>query len=280
MKVGLEERLRQQRDAGHKLLVPYVTGGIVAGWTDILEAMVASGADAVEVGIPFSDPAMDGPTIQEASSRALERGTTPASILNDLRRVAADLDAPLVAMAYCNIVFRMGARRFAAEAVDAGITGAILPDVPMEEMGSWAPAAEAAGLETVLLAGPITPDDRLARVCERSRGFVYGVNLMGVTGERTALGEQSAVLAKRMKAITDRPVIMGFGVTTPEQAAVVAEPADGVIVASALMRRVLDGASPEQVGESVSALRAALDSSVAAKQPPRSTSGTKPISLR
>jgi len=259
VRVGLEERLRRRRHAGRKLLIPYVTGGITAGWTDVLAAMADGGADAVEIGIPFSDPVMDGPTIQEASGQALARGTTPASIFNDLRRVESDLDVPLVAMTYCNIAFRMGARRFAAEAVDAGISGVILPDVPMEEMQTWAPAAEGAGLETVLLAGPVTPEDRLALVCERSRGFVYGVNLMGVTGERSALGHQSAVLAKRMKAVTDRPVVMGVGVTTPEQAAEVADPADGVIVGSALMRRVLDGASAEQLGEAVAALRAALD---------------------
>lgn len=258
---GLEDHLRARRATGTKLLLPYVTGGLVANWTEVLEAIVAAGADGVEIGIPFSDPVMDGATIQEASSRALERGTTPASLLAELRRVTPSLGVPLIVMTYANIAFRMGARRFAAEVAEAGIAGVILPDVPMEEMGSWGPAAEANGVETVLLVGPITPDDRLARVCERSRGFVYGVNLMGVTGERESLGEQSAQLAKRMKAVTDRPVVMGFGVSTPEQAAAVAEPADGVIVASALMRMVLDGASADAVGARVAELRAALPTS-------------------
>ncbi len=256
--MSLEAHLRAQREAGRKLFVPYVTGGISAGWTDVLLALADAGADAIEVGIPFSDPVMDGPTIQEASALALERGTTPGSVLADLRRVRDELAVPLVAMTYVNVPFRMGARRFAAEAVAAGLSGAILPDLPVEEQPEWRPAADEAGLETVLLVGPITPDDRLRRVCDASQGFVYGVNLMGTTGERADLGQASAVLAGRLKATTDLPVIMGFGVSTPEQARAVAEPADGVIVASALMRTLLDGGDAAGVGRQAAALRGAL----------------------
>lgn len=257
--IPLEAHLRAQRDAGRKLFLPYVTGGITGGWTDVLLALAAAGADAIEVGIPFSDPVMDGPTIQEASATALARGTTPGSVFDDLRRVKAEVEVPLVAMTYCNVPFRMGARRFAAEAVEAGISGVILPDVPMEELHEWEPAGRGAGLETVLLVGPITPDDRLEQVCRRSQGFVYGVNVMGVTGERVSLGDASAVLAGRLKEATDLPVIMGFGVSTPEQAQAVGGPADGVIVASALMRMVLDGADASGVGDAAATLRAALD---------------------
>ncbi|MBI2709080.1 MAG: tryptophan synthase subunit alpha [Actinobacteria bacterium] len=253
----LEAHLRSRRDAGRKLLVPYVTGGLRDDWLDVLRALVAAGADAVEVGIPFSDPVMDGPTIQEASQRALDRGTTPATILSELRHV--EVGVPLVAMTYFNLVFRAGTERFAKEAAAAGVSGVIVPDVPLEELGEWAPAADAAGLETVLLASPISPDERLARLCARSRGFVYGVNLMGVTGERAALGERSARLARRLKAATDLPVVMGFGVSSGDQARAVAEPADGVVVASAIMRRVLDGASADEAGEFTAGLRAALD---------------------
>lgn len=255
----LEQHLRARRDAGRKLLVPYVTGGINDRWTELLRAMVAAGADAVEVGIPFSDPVMDGPTIQEASLRALERGTTPGSILDDLRRVSGDIDVPLVAMTYFNVVFRIGPERFASEAVASGIDAVILPDVPLEELGEWEPAARAAGLETVLLASPIATDDRLKALCRRTQGFVYGVNLLGVTGARDTVGTQAGGLARRLKAITDQPVIMGFGVSTPEQAAMIAADADGVVVASALMRRLLDGAELEQVAAMVADIRAALD---------------------
>jgi tryptophan synthase alpha chain len=255
--VRLESTLRERRDAGRKLLLPYMTGGLVDGWTDVVLAYADAGADAIEIGVPFSDPVMDGPTIQAASEAALARGTTPMSILSDLHGL--DCDVPLVVMTYCNIAFRMGARRFAAELVDAGFDGAILPDVPMEELDTWGPAAADAGIENVLLASPLTPDDRLATLCERSRGFVYGVNLLGVTGERAAVAESSAVLAKRLKATTDKPVVMGFGVSTPAHAVEAAACADGVVVATALMRKLLDGATPEDAGGFVRSLREALD---------------------
>ena len=253
----LESHLRERRDGGRKLLVPYVTGGLGDQWLDVLRAMGDAGADAVEIGIPFSDPVMDGPTIQEASQRALDLGATPPAILDSLRGV--DVGVPLVAMTYYNLVFRTGHRRFARSLVDNGVCGAIVPDVPLEELDDWSRAAEDAGVETVLLAAPVTPDDRLAEICRRSQGFVYGVSVMGITGERQALAQSASVLAKRLKALTDKPVIIGFGISTPEQAVEAAQEADGVVVASALMRRLLDGDSPERIGEAVAAMRAALD---------------------
>ncbi len=253
----LEARLRERRDGGAKLLIPYLTGGIDPRWVDLVRSAADAGADAIEIGIPFSDPVMDGPTIQAASGRALELGATPASILDDVSR--ADVDVPLVVMTYFNIGFKMGVERFAAEARDAGISGMILPDVPLEEMGEWEPAADAAGLETVMLVSPLTPDDRLPLLTEKARGFVYGVNLLGVTGERASIGTMAATLAGRIKAATDMPTAMGFGVSTPEQAVEVASHADGVVVGSALMRRVLDGEGPLRVGQAIAELRAALD---------------------
>jgi tryptophan synthase alpha chain len=264
MPVGVEATLRSRRDAGTKLLVPYVTGGLGDRWLDVVRAYADAGADAIEVGIPFSDPVMDGPTIQEASERALEHGATPMGILSDLRRL--DVEIPLVVMTYFNIAFRAGVERFAAEAVEAGVGGVVLPDVPMEEMGEWEPAALAAGLETVLLASPITPDDRLTTLCERSKGFVYGVNLLGVTGERDRLAPSSLVLAKRMKAVTDKPVIMGFGVASNAHAVEAVSVADGVIVASRLMRMLLDGAPAVDLGTFVASMRAALDGEPAGRK--------------
>ncbi|HET9059418.1 MAG TPA: tryptophan synthase subunit alpha [Acidimicrobiales bacterium] len=257
MSESIEQTLRKSRDAGRKLLVPYVTGGLREDWTDLLLAMVDAGADAVEVGLPFSDPMMDGPTIQEASTVALARGTTPASIFADLR--AVEVHVPLIAMTYTNLVLRAGTKRFANELVSAGIKGAIVPDMPLEESSSWESDAAGEGVETVLLAAPVTPDERLAVICERTHGFVYGVNLMGVTGERKTLADSSGILAKRLKAVTDKPVIMGFGISTPKQAADAAAPADGAVVASALMRQAIDGASAEEIGASVAAFRSALD---------------------
>lgn len=256
--LDLEATLRAARDAGRKLLVPYVTGGMADDWTESLRAMAAAGADAVEVGIPFSDPVMDGPTIQETSSRALARGATPSSVFTELK--AVDAGVPLVAMTYYNLVFHPGEARFARWLADAGVSGAIVPDVPLEEAGPWCAAADAEGIATVLLAAPTASDDRLARICERARGFVYGVSLLGVTGERASLSDTASQIAKRLKATTDKPVVVGIGISTPEQAVEVCEAgADGVVVASAIMRKLLDGAGPEVAGESVAAFRRALD---------------------
>lgn len=253
----VEASLRAARDTGRKLLVLYVTGGVREDWPLLLQAMAEGGADAIEVGLPFSDPMIDGPTVQEASLAALRRGTTPPSILSELR--ALEVPVPLVAMTYCNLVLRAGTKRFASELSAAGVTGAIVPDLPLEESGEWEADAAAQGVETVLLAAPVTSDQRLAQICERSRGFVYGVNLMGVTGERSDLAASSSVLAKRLKAATDKPVVMGFGISTPAQAAAAAQHSDGAVVASALMRDVLNGASVQQVADRVGALRAGLD---------------------
>ncbi|MGI8686028.1 MAG: tryptophan synthase subunit alpha [Acidimicrobiales bacterium] len=253
----LECHLRERRATGAKLLLPYVTGGLGPRWTEVLEAMAAAGADAIEVGIPFSDPVMDGPTIQEASQRALELGATPTAVLDTVG--AVDAPVPLVAMTYYNIVYRAGHRRFAHALASNGLSGAIVPDVPLEELDPWARAAESEGVETVLLASPVTPDDRLAAICERSHGFVYGVSVMGITGERQSLAASAGVMAKRLKAHTDKPVLLGFGVSTPDHAVEACAEADGVIVASALMRLLLDGASPEQIGDKVAGFRAALD---------------------
>jgi tryptophan synthase alpha chain len=253
---AMEVRLRAARAGGRKLLVPYLTGGL-GPWTEYVRAVADAGADAIEVGIPFSDPAMDGPVIQQASELALRQGTTPATVFAGARGLDAGI--PLGVMTYYNLVFHMGDARFAGEMVDAGFSAMTLPDVPMEEQGPWRAAADPAGIETILLAGPITPDDRLQRVCNQSRGYVYGVNLMGVTGERVDLGAQAATLAGRLKAATDKPVLMGFGVSTPDQAAELASTADGVIVGTAIVRRILAGESPEQVAAYVATLRAALD---------------------
>jgi tryptophan synthase alpha chain len=179
------------------------------------------------------------------------------SILDQLRGV--DVGVPLVAMTYYNIAFRSGHRRFAKMLVDGGVSGVILPDVPLEELGEWQPAAEQVGLETIQLVSPVTPDDRLKAVCDASKGFVYVVSLMGVTGERQRLADSATILAKRVKAVTDKPVLVGVGISTPEQAVAASAEADGVIIGSAVVRRVLDGASPDDLGAFVGTFRSALD---------------------
>jgi tryptophan synthase alpha chain len=255
--VRLEAHLRARRDAGAKLLVPYVTGGLGPEWLDVVRAVVDAGADAVEIGIPFSDPVMDGPTIQEASQRALEAGATPATIVAEASKL--DVDAPLAVMTYYNPVHHAGHERFAASLTDAGIDGAIVPDLPLDELDGWGDAADRAGVETVLLAAPTTPDDRLAQICERSRGFVYGVSLLGVTGAREHLAAKAADMGRRLKAMTERPSLLGVGISTGPQAVEGAAAADGVIVGSALVKRLLSGEGPEGAGAFITELRKALD---------------------
>jgi len=253
----LESTLRARRDAGHKLLVPYVTAGLDDEWLLVLEALAGAGADAIEVGIPFSDPMIDGAVIQESSLRALDRGTTPEGVLADLSRV--DVGVPLVVMTYYNLVYRAGHTRIAGAMRQSGVRGAIIPDLPLEEVDDWAGAADAEDVATVLLVAPSTPDDRIAAICERSRGFVYAVGRMGVTGEQAVLADSAREVAGRIRAATDLPVCVGIGVSTPGQAASVCDVADGVVVGSALVRRLLEGAGPDGAAEFVGSLRAALD---------------------
>jgi len=253
----LEESLRAKRAAGAKLLVPYVTGGLGSDWLDVVRAVVDAGADAVEIGIPFSDPVMDGRTVQEASQRALDIGATPRSIVAEA--AGLDVGVPLVVMTYYNPVYHAGHERFAAALAASGIDGAIVPDLPLDELDGWSDAADAEGIETVLLAAPTTPPDRLVAICGRSRGFVYGVSLLGVTGERAELATRAGEMGRRLKAATDLPVLLGVGISNAAQAVEAAGDADGVIVGSALIARLLRGEGPGGAHAFVSELRGALD---------------------
>ena len=159
---------RAARADGRKLFVPYMTGGFDESWLDVVRTYAAVGADAIEIGIPFSDPVMDGPTIQEASERALRAGATPTRIIDELADL--DVDVPLVAMTYYNLAFHAGHERFATELAEAGVGGCILPDLPLEECEPWCEAADEAGVATVMLAAPTAPDDRLPAICDACEG--------------------------------------------------------------------------------------------------------------
>ncbi len=257
MSGALETALRARRERGGKCLVPYLTGGLGQDWLETIQAVALAGADAIEVGIPFSDPVMDGPTIQQANDKALAAGTTPQSVLDQLR--GADIGIPTAVMTYGNIAYHMGYKRFASSLANSGVAGCILPDIPLEEVAPWTQAADTAGIETVLLAAPTASDQRLAQIASRSRGFVYGVGLLGITGVRSELAASAKVIASRLKQLTNRVVLVGVGVSTPSQAVEVCETADGVVVGSAVVQRMLDGAGPEGVAALVSEFRAALD---------------------
>lgn len=251
----LETALRSRIDAGGKCLVPYITGGY-PGWLESVRACAANGADAVEIGLPFSDPVMDGPVIQQASQIALEAGANPVSIMQEIR--AVDVEIPLAVMCYYNTVFHAGHDRFASDLVAAGVCAAIVPDLPLEESSDWCAAADAAGIETVMLAAPTAPDARLPLVTARARGFVYSVGLLGVTGERTSLALTATSLARRLKSVTDKPVLVGVGVSNAAQAVEASRVADGVVMGASVVRRMMEGGA-DAVGAYVREVRTALD---------------------
>ena len=199
---------------------------------------------------------MDGPVIQAASQQALDDGATPPAILDAARHL--DVGIPLVVMTYYNTVHHAGHERFAAQLEASGISGAIVPDLPLEEAGPWCLAADDAGVETVLLAAPTAPDERLPRICARARGFVYSVGLLGVTGERKQLAATASALAARLKAITDLPVLVGVGVSDAAQAAEAVLVADGVVQGASVVRRLMEH-GPDAVGDYVAEVRSALD---------------------
>lgn len=246
-----------ERRKEHRLLIPYLMAGADDGWLDTIEAVIEAGADAVEVGLPFSDPIIDGPTIEAAGIRSLERGTTAHGVLSEL--ATRTWAAPLVVMTYYNVIAHLGHERFTGLAAEAGVSGTIIPDLSLEEIGPYAESADANGVATVMLVAPSTSPKRTASICARSRGFVYAVARMGVTGERSQIGGEADSVVSKISAVTDLPVCVGIGVSTPEQAAHVTSVADGVVVGSALVRRLSEGAGPEGAADFVGSLRRAID---------------------
>lgn len=253
----IESTLRDVRSHGRKALVPYITGGLGDNWLASLAAVIDGGADVCEIGIPFSDPVMDGPVIQHANDLALAAGVTPFSIAADLRTFESPI--PLAAMTYYNIAYRMGHERFASTLLGAGIEGSILPDLPLEESLDWIRTANELGVENVLFAAPTSPDERLARTGSMARGFVYTVGLLGITGERAALAASAVEIARRAKEHTDVPVLVGVGIGSPEQAVEACQVADGVIIGSTVVRRLVEGPGPDAVRELIAQYRATLD---------------------
>ncbi len=252
----LETVLRSRRDGGGHAFVPYVTGGFPGVDGSLLRALQDAGADAIEVGIPFSDPVMDGGVIQEASRTALEHGE-PARRPSWRRSPGRGLDVPVAVMTYVNPVYRLGFEAFAARARGAGVSGAIVPDLPVDELDGWGDACRAAGIDTVLLAAPGTAPDRLARIAAAASGFVYCVSTYGVTGARDRLAGTAAQVVGAAREHTDLPLLVGVGIATPEQAAEACAFADGVIVGSSIMAPLVEGRAEDLV-PTAEAFRAAI----------------------
>jgi tryptophan synthase alpha chain len=243
-------------------LVGYLPAGFAA--VDTFRAMVEGGADVVEVGLPYSDPLMDGPVIQAAVQRALEAKTTTRDVLATVEGVAA-LGVPVVVMTYWNPVERYGVDAFARDLAAAGGAGVITPDLIPEEAGPWLAAASAQGLDPVFLVAPSSTDERIRVVGGTNRGFVYAASTMGVTGTRDAVSDVAPGLVARVRAATPLPVAVGLGVSDGAQAAQVAAYADGVIVGSAFVRAVLDAPDARVADETVRALAADLSAGCRAR---------------
>lgn len=253
---SLECDLRTIRDSGRKLLVPYFMGGLTEDWTEHVAAAVLAGADAVEIGIPFSDPMMDGAVIQEAALHALARGTTLDSICDDLSRL--DATVPLIAMTYYNIVLHYGLERAAGKFAASGIHGAIIPDLSLEETDEWMLACDGADVATVLMVAPSTPPERVDRLAARTQGFAYASARMAVTGKSHGGGDGERVV-RSIRRTSDVPALIGIGIATPDQARQAAHASDGVIVGSALVQFILDGSDASTIENFVSDFRVAVD---------------------
>lgn len=256
-------RIRLRLDAlkarGGKAFVAFVTAGdpSLDRTVEIALELEAAGVDVLELGVPFSDPLADGPVIQRASERALRAGTTLRGVLGAVRGIRERSELPIVLFSYLNPLVRYGLGALATDARAAGVDGVLVTDLPPEEADEWLAVARPAGLDTIFLAAPTSPEARLRRIAEVSRGFVYAISRTGVTGERDALSSDAAPLVEQLRRLTTAPVALGFGISTPDQVRAAASVADGVVVGSALVR-FLEEQPGGDAGSFVTALSSAL----------------------
>lgn len=259
----IDVRFRQLRESGERALMPYLTAGDpdLSTTRSLILEFEKQGADLIEIGVPFSDPLADGVTIQRASQRALASGTTLAGILEMVRDLRTQCRLPLLLMSYVNPIFHFGFTRFAKEAATVGVDGLIVPDLPPDEATELIDAAAAYDLHTIFLIAPTSRPERVRTIAAASKGFIYYVSLRGVTGIRSRLSDDLEVSLQLIRAETDLPLAVGFGISTPEQVRMIPRTADGVIVGSAIVSLLEQTAGqPDQVkraGEFVAALKAA-----------------------
>ncbi len=252
---------------GETALIPFVTAGDPDDATTealVLE-MAANGADLIELGLPFSDPLADGPTIQAASQRALAAGMNTKKFFDLVKRIRKKCQIPLVLMGYYNPIYRYGLERFAADAAKAGIDGTIIPDLPLEEAGPWMKEAKKTGLANIFLIAPNTPPERIEKIGRASQGFLYYVSVTGITGARNDLPVELSKGLKMTKKLVNIPLAVGFGISRPEQVAMLSEFADGIIVGSAIVKLVEKCGSSttkavQEVGDFVKGLKEATRS--------------------
>lgn len=230
-------------------LIPFLTAGDpdIATTAKLIRTLADNGADLIELGVPFSDPMADGPTIQAASERALAAGATVEKVLQLVADVRNDCQVPLVLMGYYNPIFRYGAERFAKAAADAGVDGLLLVDLPPEEVGEISDVMQAAGIALITLLAPTTPPERMQRLAAAAEGYLYYVSMTGVTGTQKITPADIRVAVENIQSMTDVPVGVGFGITTAEDARAVGEFADGVVVGSALVKIIAEYAQSDEL---------------------------------
>jgi len=228
-----------RRDKG-KAFIPYIMAGDpdMGRTKELIRILAACGADIIELGVPFSDPLADGPTIQKAAQRALDEGVTLKKVIALVAELRAGTQIPLILMTYYNPVFKYGEAQFVRDARVAGVDGLIVPDLPPDEAGSLLRHARESGLDIIFLLAPTSTGDRIQKVARTSTGFIYYVPITGITGSRLSLDASVAEHIARIKSVTDKPVAVGFGISTPEEASEISRSADGVIVGSAIVKRV------------------------------------------
>lgn len=259
----LAETFAAARADDRAALIAYLPAGFptLMDCVPVIAAMVENGVDAVEIGLPYSDPLMDGPVIQAAVDASLRAGTRVADVMKTVAGVA-DTGAPTLVMSYWNPIERYGVDRFASELAGAGGVGVITPDLTPEEAGEWTRATDEQGIDRVFLVAPSSTDARLAKVAQACSGFVYAASTMGVTGARTSLSSGARTLVERVRGVTTLPVCVGVGVSTAQQASEVASYADGVIVGSAFVKALQEAPSPAQGAAAAAALAADLAAGV------------------
>ena len=257
---SISERFAERRGEGRAALIPFVTSGFPSrsATVDVLTRLAEAGGDVLELGIPFSDPLADGPTIQESTFRALEGGMTVEGTLEVLADFRQGSDAPVVLFSYMNPLLRYDLEAFLADANEVGAQGLLLTDVPTGSDPRIEETILTSPLDLIRLIAPTTQPDRASAIAERGQGFLYYISRTGVTGAREVLAEDLENEVSALREVVELPVAVGFGISTPEQAALVAGVADGVIVGSALVR-ALDEGGPEGAGEFLATLRSAMD---------------------
>ena len=263
----IDRKFVELRAEGKKAFIPFITAGDpdLEMTITLVSKLESAGADIIELGVPFSDPVADGRSIQKSSMRALKHGISLKDVMNTVSKIRAETQIPIAFLTYCNIIFKYGVEKFVQDAVESGVDGVVVADLPPEEAADLISAGKKHDFATIFLVAPTSTPERIKIISEACTGFIYCVSLTGVTGAREQISDMLSPTLSRIKGHTDKPVAVGFGVSTPDQAKEVAKMADGVIVGSAIINVIEahaddPGELVSSVGEFATALARAVES--------------------